>query len=243
MIDDSVEDDEEAEDPAISSVYSTNYKLVGIVVHSGQANGGHYYSFIQNRIPDQTSTIGTNTGTGGGVQTADLGSVGVNVTESSSYASTSGAAHENNWFKFDDNDVSEFRMDDDEMRAQCYGGDYTGEVFDNVMKRMAYKKQKRWWNAYILFYERIKKTENACSSTMTSTVVHKVLHKTTEKDENDNSNCSKLVNMPAYIVKSVHKKNIKFLHHRHHFSQEYFQFIKKLVQTNLSLCQNDSPLV
>jgi ubiquitin carboxyl-terminal hydrolase 9/24 len=22
------------------------------------------------------------------------------------------------------------------------------------MKRMAYKKQKRWWNAYILFYER-----------------------------------------------------------------------------------------
>lgn len=26
-----------------------NYELVGIVVHSGQANAGHYYSFIKDR--------------------------------------------------------------------------------------------------------------------------------------------------------------------------------------------------
>ena len=25
------------------------YELVGIIVHSGQANAGHYYSFIKNR--------------------------------------------------------------------------------------------------------------------------------------------------------------------------------------------------
>ena len=27
----------------------TRYKLVGIIVHKGQANGGHYYSFIQQK--------------------------------------------------------------------------------------------------------------------------------------------------------------------------------------------------
>lgn len=27
----------------------TQYKLVGIIVHMGQANGGHYYSFIQQK--------------------------------------------------------------------------------------------------------------------------------------------------------------------------------------------------
>jgi ubiquitin carboxyl-terminal hydrolase 9/24 len=27
----------------------TRYKLVGIIVHMGQANGGHYYSFIQHK--------------------------------------------------------------------------------------------------------------------------------------------------------------------------------------------------
>ena len=26
-----------------------NYELVGVVVHSGQANAGHYYSFIKER--------------------------------------------------------------------------------------------------------------------------------------------------------------------------------------------------
>ena len=33
------------------------------------------------------------------------------------------------WYKFDDGDVSEAKMDDDEeMRNQCFGGDYVGEV-------------------------------------------------------------------------------------------------------------------
>lgn len=27
----------------------TEYQLTGIVVHSGQASGGHYYSYIQDR--------------------------------------------------------------------------------------------------------------------------------------------------------------------------------------------------
>ncbi|GLD65557.1 ubiquitin carboxyl-terminal hydrolase 24 [Lates japonicus] len=30
---------------------SENYELVGVVVHSGQAHAGHYYSFIKDRRP------------------------------------------------------------------------------------------------------------------------------------------------------------------------------------------------
>ena len=35
----------------VTSVTSTQiqYELVGIIVHSGQANAGHYYSFIKDR--------------------------------------------------------------------------------------------------------------------------------------------------------------------------------------------------
>ena len=56
-------------------------------------------------------------------------------------------------YKFDDGDVTECKMDDDEeMKNQCFGGEYMGEVFDHVVKRMSYRRQKRWWNAYILFY-------------------------------------------------------------------------------------------
>lgn len=40
------------------------------------------------------------------------------------------------WYKFDDGDVSECRMDDDEeLKKECFGGEYTGEVYDHIMKR------------------------------------------------------------------------------------------------------------
>jgi Ubiquitin carboxyl-terminal hydrolase len=34
---------------AAVSVNHINYELIGVVVHSGQANAGHYYSFIKDR--------------------------------------------------------------------------------------------------------------------------------------------------------------------------------------------------
>lgn len=94
----------------------TKYQLTGIVVHSGQASGGHYYSFIVQRLADGSCK----------------------------------------WYKFDDNDVSEWKMDDEEeMKAQCFGGDYLGEMYDSVLKRPSCRRQKRWWNAYMLFYTRL----------------------------------------------------------------------------------------
>ena len=40
------------------------------------------------------------------------------------------------WYKFDDGDVTECRMDDDEeLKKECFGGEYTGEVFDHMLKR------------------------------------------------------------------------------------------------------------
>ena len=50
--------------------------------------------------------------------------------------------------------------DEEELKAQCYGGEYMSEVFDPLVKRMSYRKQKRWWNAYMLFYTRLDYTED-----------------------------------------------------------------------------------
>ncbi|KAG8247865.1 putative ubiquitin carboxyl-terminal hydrolase FAF-X [Homalodisca vitripennis] len=66
------------------------------------------------------------------------------------------------WYKFDDGEVTECKMDDEEeMKTQCFGGDYMGEVFDHMLKRMSYRRQKRWWNAYMLFYTRLDVEESA----------------------------------------------------------------------------------
>ena len=182
-----------ATDDTTSEAVSNFYKLVGIVVHSGQANGGHYYSYIQHKGDDG----------------------------------------EYRWFKFDDNDVSEFKMDDEALKDQCFGGDYSGEVYDNIMKRMAYKKQKRWWNAYILFYEKIENSETKTAESSNDA---------TTADQNNEKNENNLVDIkiPNYILKSVYKKNMKFLHNRMHFSAEYFQFMKRLAQCNFYLCQNET---
>ncbi len=204
--------------PVEDGVYSNSYRLVGIVVHSGQANGGHYYSFIQNKNGN-----------------------GFDEPTASAESETDQESNGNNWYKFDDGDVSEFKMDDDELRNQCFGGEYTGEVYDNIMKRMAYKKQKRWWNAYILFYERLSNVEVAGQGSKQRNQSGEVASKRA-KVHSGGEEAGK-VKLPGFIMKSVHKKNIKFLHHRHHFSVEYFQFVKKLVQANLFLCQSDSTMV
>jgi len=41
--------DENEEGEEKSEAGSTKYQLIGVVVHSGQASGGHYYSYILHR--------------------------------------------------------------------------------------------------------------------------------------------------------------------------------------------------
>ncbi|CAL1289008.1 unnamed protein product [Larinioides sclopetarius] len=156
----------------------TKYILTGIVVHSGQASGGHYYSYILHRHSD------------------------------GSYK----------WYKFDDGEVMECKMEDDEeMKNQCFGGDYMGEVFDHMLKRMSYRRQKRWWNAYILFYRRVDMEQDIARS----------LNELSFSDNKQN-----VIKMPVAIERSVRRQNIRFMHNRNQFSLEYFQFMKKLIMCN-----------
>lgn len=80
---------------------STKYRLRGIVVHSGQASGGHYYSFIQMRY--------TCTGT----------SVGIFVYLISLFIHRPPGSNMIKWFKFDDGEVTEAKIDDEEVHY-CY---------------------------------------------------------------------------------------------------------------------------
>lgn len=173
----------------------TRYELCGIVVHSGQASGGHYYSYILHKNADSTRK----------------------------------------WYKFDDGDVSECKLDDDEeMKVQCFGGEYMGEVFDQMLKRMSCRRQKRWWNAYILVYRRVDTQENEIALSLN------------ELSLIESNNSQNRIKMPLAIRRSVQRQNIKFMHIKNQFSSEYFQFMSKLLNSNgqvvLSYCQrSESP--
>ncbi|XP_060810679.1 probable ubiquitin carboxyl-terminal hydrolase FAF-X isoform X1 [Amyelois transitella] len=156
----------------------TNYQLSGIVVHSGQASGGHYYSYVLLR------DTGSETG---------------------------------RWVKLDDGDVSECAMhDDEEMKAQCFGGEYMSEVFDQMLKRV-YKRQKRWWNAYMLFYTRKDTIEN---SSLEQSMKNMTLKESA---------------IPRPIWLSVRRSNIAFSHNQDQFSLEHFNFMKKLCFMRLQI--------
>lgn len=155
------------DDLSTSQKEYTRYELNGIVVHSGQASGGHYYSFILDRN-----------------------------------------GHSPKWHKFDDGDVTEWKLDDEEIRNQCFGGDYVGEVFDQMLKRMSHRTQKRWWNAFILIYRQIN-TEEQADEQLTSCVT-----------------------MPLAIKKNVQQENIRFLHQRNLFSEEFYYFMRRIIQCN-----------
>jgi len=157
------------EDLSADQDTNTCYELNGIVVHSGQASGGHYYSFILQKT---------------------------------------GLCQK--WYKFDDGDVHEWKLEEDEeMRNQCFGGEYVGEVFDQMQKKMSHRTQKRWWNAFILIYRKI----NANPLTIPS-------------------NAPLDADMPLPIKKNVQHQNIRFLHQRNQFSEEFYYFMRRLIQCN-----------
>lgn len=183
----------------LSKDMCTKYQLTGIVVHSGQASGGHYYSYILHRLADGSCK----------------------------------------WYKFDDGDVSECKMEEDEeMKSQCFGGDYMGEVFDHMLKRMSYRRQKRWWNAYMLFYTRLDVHPTHPNVCKLRKFFSNSSHACTRFKKNLNFSAESKVNimkMPPAIERGVRRQNIIFMHNRNQFSAEYFQFIKKLVSCNSPL--------
>lgn len=130
------------------------------------------------------------------------------------------------WYKFDDGDVTECKMnDDEEMKAQCFGGDYMGEVYDNNLKRMQLRRQKRWWNAYMLFYTRCDQ-----QTVQTTPSIEQL-------SLAESRNC--VLPMPPAIEKSVRSQNLRFLHSRNLFSTEFFNFVRKLVEYRMPASISD----
>jgi ubiquitin carboxyl-terminal hydrolase 9/24 len=105
--------------------------------------------------------------------------------------------------------------EDEELKIQCFGGDYMGEVYDNTLKRMQFRRQKRWWNAYMLFYTRIDHSVNVYKPCIEQLSLA------------ESKYC--ILPMPEPIEKSVRLQNIRFLHTKSLFSTEFFTFIRNII--------------
>jgi len=99
------------------------YKLAGVLVHAGVAQGGHYYSFIKDRSEDK-------------------------------------------WYRFDDDDVTPF--DPASIEVECFGGKVKKETkWPNGQVHTVESEQ--YANALMLFYEKVKMSEQPPFPENTST--------------------------------------------------------------------------
>lgn len=112
----------------------TNYELVGVVVHSGQANAGHYYSFIKERCKngDRTRWLKFNDTT---VEEFDMNDA---TLEAECFGGTYKAKGHDN--------------------SKCLVTFKFAFIFRNValLANGFPETRQRYWNGYILFYDRVE---------------------------------------------------------------------------------------
>jgi hypothetical protein len=145
------------------------YELVGVVIHLGTAIGGHYYSYIRERDPDDLEADGsyapgTNTesaGNGSGVSSAGL---------SGAAASGSGSRKKERWFEFNDSWVGSWDATDARFDADCFGGierfttgGYTSRTHSaatgqvtTITTPIYHHDRMKTANAFCLFYDRVR---------------------------------------------------------------------------------------
>ena len=96
---------------------SYEYELIGVTVHTGTADGGHYYAFIRDRY-------------------------GLNKDK---------------WYSFNDAEVKPF--DPNQIASECFGGEMNSRTYDQVTDKFMDLSIEKTNSAYMLFYERIERSD------------------------------------------------------------------------------------
>ena len=206
---------------------SNIYDLVGVTVHSGQANAGHYYSFIRERK-------------------------GNSVTN----------ANKNKWFKFNDTSVEEFEMNDESLKAECFGGKFKVKKKEGSSLP---EERQRYWNGYILFYQSRnehtaprspKKSFSGTSSHRRSgmgtmmrrlTMPPRISEPSVRAGKEARESLSQLSDllekgekkgiftsrMPPSIERSIREENLRFMQNRDVFCEQYNKFMFDLATVNM----------
>ena len=203
------------------------YDLVGIVVHSGQASAGHYYSFIKERRGN--SVINAN---------------------------------KNKWFKFNDTSVEEFEMNEENLKAECFGGKFKVKKKEGSSLP---EERQRYWNGYILFYESRndhvvprspKKSFSGTSSHRRSgagqmmrrlTMPPRISEPGGQGAKEARESLSQLTDllekgekkgiftaarMPPTIERAIREENLRFMQNRDVYCEDYNRFIYDLATVN-----------
>ncbi|XP_076309376.1 ubiquitin carboxyl-terminal hydrolase 24-like isoform X2 [Tachypleus tridentatus] len=216
--------EEELSSPAtISKANSAVYDLVGVVVHSGQANAGHYYSYIKERKNDTMVTQGK------WIKFNDITVEEFLMTEDSLECECFGGTYKAK--------VSDSANSYPEIR-QRYWNAYM-LFYERLEEQAKTPRTPRKISGRFSF----KKGDSAstCNRTPRKSAVQSG---STVRQRDSLSQLTHLVDkgerqglfvdkMPASIQQSVREENLRFMHNCEVYNDQYFSFIQHLVDINL----------
>ena len=190
---------------------SYEYELIGVTVHTGTADGGHYYAFIRDR------TVHTNNAAEG----------------TKSNVSNSG----DKWYSFNDAEVKQF--DPSQIAAECFGGEMNSRTYDQGTDKFMDLSIEKTNSAYMLFYERVSyrdvnepgPSSSYCSSSETITTGEKNTSKLDGR-EDDTQIMKKdrdSFNLSQDLEEWIWKDNMNFIQDNNIFDHTYFNFMWQMV--------------
>ena len=147
---------EEEEKPPLDDT-DFEYVLQGVLVHSGIAQGGHYYSYARNiaslqEDSDQSTLNDDSSPVARGTNSAEANTSGLSNNIDS---------HEPQWYLFDDEEVAMFDSTG-QFEQQCFGGPANwGSTNGNGNGKMEPERTK---NALMLFYAKVRKNKSNTSA-------------------------------------------------------------------------------
>lgn len=219
------------------------YDLVGIVVHSGQANAGHYYSFIKGNVFNQTSQEQELN------ELEELVRLQEDHDQSMDQSTTKETFSNEKWYKFNDTTVEEVNFNENMMIEECFGGTFT----QSSEYKMLPEERVRYWNGYMLFYR--VSDYNATSQQSVLRIANNRLKlqqqqqqrlSFTSKSRSTNDSLSELTelvskgdekglfrtHLPPSIEQAVKAENLDFCKNRAMYEPDYFRFIYYLVKNS-----------
>lgn len=194
---------------------SINYELVGIVVHSGQANAGHYYSFIK----DRRGTVLTNPNKGKWFKFNDTVVEEFDMTDVTVEQECFGGMYKAKVF----DSTSSYP----EERLRYWNGYLLFYERMEEPSTPATAKRSRILSRRML-PEGGKRSLDSNSLMELTELVHKGEQRGIFVDR-----------MPASIQQAIHAENITFVKNRDVYNPDYFSFLIKLISRNTEYV--DSP--
>lgn len=184
------------------------YKLVGVEVHSGSANAGHYWSFINTRR---------------GVDEPDENDPNWNKTESDP------------WMKFNDSSVTEYNFE--KLKEDCYGGDGKsgdsdswsfGGTYGQSAYMLVYEKRQKRPLKILATPEEVQTKKESLLYDEKKEEHYKLI---------DYRECVEDI-PPNSIYKQVYEDNFKLDFENDIYSAEFFEFIRQITTAVQALDQD-----